>query len=480
MSDPVYHFIAGEYTASSDGAIAASLDPATGAVIGHFAAGGEMEAAAAIAAARHTFDTSVWSRSPLLRAKVLLELADRLEAEKTSIANLLTAENGKILRQSQGELGIAISELRYYAGLARTLYGRVIELEPQLYSMLGREAMGVAGIIVPWNAPIILLIRSLAPALAAGCTCVIKAAPQTALTNDAVVRLMANLKSLPPGVVNSFTETGSAGAAEIVASLDVDVLSYTGSTGVGKKIMAAAAGTLKRLNLELGGSAPCLVFDDADLDRAIPELVAAGMVMAGQQCVAASRLLVHSSIAEKAERLFAAALERVRVGPGRDPTSEMGPLIDVANRDRILKLLDTAKASTDAIVLGSALQGKNAHGAFVTPSLLRVRDRAAAVLQEEVFGPVMTLDVFDDEEEAVHVANSSRFGLAASVWSSDLRRAQRVAAQLRSGTVWLNRHGHLAPEVETGGYRESGIGRLHGIEGLGEFMQTKHIQWATS
>ncbi len=181
MSDPVYHFIAGEYTASSDGAIAASLDPATGAVIGYFAAGGEMEAAAAIAAARHTFDTSVWSRSPLLRAKVLLELADRLEAEKTSIANLLTAENGKILRQSQGELGIAISELRYYAGLARTLYGRVIELEPQLYSMLGREAMGVAGIIVPWNAPIILLIRSLAPALAAGCTCVIKAAPQTAL-----------------------------------------------------------------------------------------------------------------------------------------------------------------------------------------------------------------------------------------------------------------------------------------------------------
>jgi len=477
MTDLALHHIAGKYTASANGAVAESRDPARDAPLGQFAAGGLREATAAIAAARSAFDTSPWSRTPLLRASVLLEFADRMQRERGGLSQLLTAENGKPLRQSEGEISIAISELRYYAGLARTLYGRVIELEPQLYSMLAREPMGVAGIIVPWNAPIILLVRSLAPALAAGCTTVIKAAPQTALTHDAVIRLLADIPGLPAGVVNSFAETASAGASAMVASPDVDVVSYTGSTAVGKKIMVAAAGTLKRLNLELGGSAPCILFDDADLDHAVPALVAAGLVMAGQQCVAASRLLVHASIAAEAARRFTDAMERIRVAPGDDPDCDMGPMIDVPNRDRILALLESAADATEPLVLGKPLQGEYAKGAFVTPSLLRVRDRSHAIVHEEIFGPVLTFDTFESESEAIGLANSTRYGLAASVWSKNLKLAQRVAARIRAGTTWLNSHGRLAPEAETGGYKESGIGRLHGVEGLAEFMQTRHVQW---
>ena len=472
-------WINGSFCAASGQTSFESIDPARGSVLGTASEATAEDAARAIAAARNTFERSPWARSPLLRSAILLNFADRLERSSEDVAALLTAENGKLLAQSRGEIAIAVSELRYYAGLARNLFGRSIELAPGLHSELRREAAGVAAIIVPWNAPVVLLIRSLAPAIAAGCTVIIKAAPQTALINHRLMQLLAQDTQLPAGAVNSLTESGHAASMALVASPEVDVISYTGSTAVGKRIMAAAADTLKRLNLELGGSAPCLIFDDADLDAAVPALVSSALFITGQQCVAASRLLVHESLFDRACEQFSRALRNVRVGPGDAAEVDMGPLIDLHNRDRILRIAQDARTHADVLVEPRIPGGDLATGAFVTPGLLRIRDRTAPFLCEETFGPLLSIDHFGSDEEAVMLANMTRYGLAASVWSRDLRRSQRVAANIKSGTVWLNSHGRLLPETETGGYKQSGIGRLHGAEGLNDFLQTKHLQWQT-
>lgn len=477
MRAAALHWISGHWCQSHSHKLAPSFNPATDQVLGEFADGDESEALAAIAAARRVFETSPWAHQPRRRAAILLEFASRLESARSEIVGLLTAENGKLLRESDGELTLAISELRYYAGLTRTIHGRISELDHGLHSVLAREPMGVAAIIVPWNAPIILLIRSLAPALAAGCTIVVKSAPQTALVSEAVFRVLSQCTDLPVGAVNMFTEVGHSGSRLLVSSTDVDVVSYTGSTSVGKQIMAAGAGTLKRLNLELGGSAPCIIFPDFPLDTAVTALVRAGMFMCGQQCVAASRLLVHKSILGSAQSDFATALRALRVGPGADPSSEMGPLIDTHNRDRVLKMVTNAGAQNEMLLQGQPPFKPHNVGSFLSPSLIAIHDADSEIANHEIFGPVLTIEPFADEDDAVFKANRSRFGLAASVWTSDHIRAQRVASKVRAGTVWINSHGRLFPETETGGYKESGLGRLHGPQGLDEFLQTKHVSW---
>jgi len=474
-----FSWIAGEWRTSTTSKTAKSINPATGEAIGLFDDADEASVRAAIAAASAAFYNSGWSSTPRLRASVLLEFADLLATDRKRIAALLTAEHGKPIAQSLVEVDLSVSELRYYAGLARNIFGRVIELESGLYSMIGKEPSGVTAIIVPWNAPIILLIRSLAPALAAGCTCVIKAAPQTALTSAAVLRLLAQVTDLPAGAVNSFSETGHEGAKLLVEDQDVRVISYTGSTQVGKQIAVAATSKMKRVNLELGGSAPVILLEDADLESAVPQIVRAAVFISGQQCVAASRLLVSNTRLEEAKALFARSLKGVVVGPGSDPAAQMGPMIDLAARDRILRLVDAVREPDEIVVRGVALDGRHAIGAFVTPSLVHVRDPKSPLITDEIFGPILTLQSFDTDAEALERANASRFGLAASVWSGDLARAQRLARQIEAGTVWINMHGALHPEVETGGYKESGVGRLHGVDAMNEFLQSKHTAWTT-
>lgn len=473
------NWIDGRWQASVSGNKAPSINPASGAQLGEFADSGQADALAAIRAAHAAFRQSDWAQSPRLRASVLLDMANHLESHQEQIAELLTLEHGKPIGHSRMEVILSVAELRFYAGLARNIFGRVMEVEPDQYSMLSREPMGVAGIIVPWNAPIILLVRSLAPAMAAGCTSVVKAAPQTALANAAVFEALAEAKSLPAGVVNMFAETGSEGAKELVSSPDVAVISYTGSTEVGKYIMRDGADTLKRMNLELGGSAPCIILPDANLASAVPSLVFAGLFITGQQCVAASRLLVHESIIDEVTEAFAIALKKVVVGPGIKPESQMGPMIDARSRDRIVALVGNTPLGVEWVIRGEAPGGDLAKGFFVTPSLARVHDPSRDLVNCEIFGPVLTLQSFGDDEEALHIANQTAFGLAASVWSKDLQRAQHLARRIDSGTVWLNKHGQLHAEIETGGYKQSGLGRLHGVEGLSEFLQTKHISWGT-
>ena len=467
------NYVGGEWISSGD--TAQSTNPADGSVLGSYSPGGRELADRAAARAREAFDEGSWAASPRLRAAVLFEIADRMEAAKDEIADLIVAENGKLRAEAMGETMAAISETRYYAGLARTVLGRTIETAPGNFSMMNREPSGVAAIIVPWNAPVTLLLRSLAPALAAGCTTVIKPAPQTPLIHRRVMQCIHECPSLPKGVVNSVNENGIEVGQALVASTDVDVISFTGSSATGKLIMAAAAPTLKRLSLELGGKAPAVIYDDADLDVAVRELTRGALVMAGQICVAATRFLVQQKVADDFTSRIKAAFEAVRVGPGSDPSSQMGSLIDMASRKRQVELVEQAGDEGELVLKGGVPGGELANGAFITPTLFRIDNLDSELVQEELFGPIVSIETFGDEAEAVHKANASRYGLAASVFTRDLARATRTSRAIRSGTVWLNCHGRLFAEGETGGYGQSGLGRLHGPEGLDDFLETKHV-----
>ncbi len=449
-----------------------SLDPATGAVIGRYAPGSAALADEAAAAARRAFEESGWARDPRLRQSVLLRFADRMQAAKDELVELLTRENGKLRHEAAGEVASAISEARFYAGLARVPRGRSGEVAPNTLSVIGREPAGVAAVIVPWNAPATLLVRSLAPALAAGCTVVVKPAPQTTLINAAVMALLLADDAPPQGAINVVNERGVEVGRALVASRAVDVVSFTGSSATGKAIMAAASPTLKRLSLELGGKSPGVVFPDADLDRAARELTFGALSVAGQFCMCASRILVHADVYDEMRERLATRFAETRVGPASDPESQMGPVIDAANRQRLEGLIDLAAREGDVVLRGARTRDA---GTFLTPTLVALDTVETRLVKEELFGPIITLERFTTEPEALAMAHATDFGLAASVHTRNLDTAHRMARRLRAGTVWINCHRRQFAEVEVGGYGESGLGRLHGLEGLDDFLETKHV-----
>jgi acyl-CoA reductase-like NAD-dependent aldehyde dehydrogenase len=472
--------INGAWRAAQGAANAASVNPANGQTIGRYAAAGVVDAQEAIAAARRAFERPDWAQAPRLRQQVMLAWADALERRSDALAQLLTLENGKVLAQSRGEMAAAISEIRYYAGLSRTYPGHVFEIEPGVFSTLIKEPAGVAGLIIPWNAPVVLLIRALTPALAAGCTVVIKPAPQTAQITAAVIAALhaalAPMGDKGHGVVNLVSETGHEVAEVLVSSPDVDVLCFTGSNATGSRIMAAAAPTMKKLSLELGGKASCLVFEDVDVDRVAGQLATAATIISGQQCTAARRVLVHASKYEAMKAALSTALASLKVAPGDSAGAQMGPLIDAAARNRVEAQIERTLAEADEVILrGGRPGGVLEAGCYLCPTLVAHRDTSAFFLQEEIFGPLVVIERFEDEVEAVARANHSEYGLAASVWTHEGSRAMRVARALRNGTVWINDHNKLFAEAETGGYRRSGVGRLHGVDALVDFTEVKHI-----
>lgn len=470
------NLIDGRWQPALEGQWGIRLNPADGQPIGRYAASGLADAQAAVGAARRAFDQPTWAQAPRLRQMVMLRWADRLESQLDPLARLLTLENGKVLAQSRGEIAAAISEIRYYAGLARYMPGHVFEVEPGAFSTLLKEPAGVVGIIVPWNAPAVLLIRSLTPALAAGCTTVIKPAPQTALVTAALIDALHAVEGLPPGVVNLVSEEGHAVAAHLVEAREVDVISFTGSNSTGQRIMAAAAPTMKKLSLELGGKSACLVFEDADVDKVAPALAAAATIISGQQCTAARRVLVHARHFDAMKTRLAQALQALRVGPGLAEGMHIGPMIDAAAAAHVgARMQDAMDAADEVVLRGGAAGGALAQSAFLMPALVAHRDTHAFFVQEEIFGPLVVIERFEDEAEAIARANHSEFGLSASVWTHDGARAMRVARALRNGTVWINDHNKLFAEAETGGYRRSGLGRLHGYDALVDFQEIKHI-----
>jgi betaine-aldehyde dehydrogenase len=466
------HWIDGEWVGSD--MVAKSVSPSTGEVLGQYSAGGRLEAAAAIAAARKSFDTGTWPHDPQLRSQALRELADRLEERAESIARMLSREMGKTLRDATWEAVSSPSTLRYNAGTALSQTGTSSEIAPGLVANTVREPIGVAGIIVPWNSPLALLIRALAPALAAGCTTVVKLPGQTALTNSLIMQAVAATKSFPKGVVNIFTESGNGGAPLLVDSPDVDVINYTGSTKVGRQVAERGAQTLKRMGLELGGKTPLVVFEDADIDTVAPLVVTALTKFNGEFCMTGSRVLVQRSVADEWRKRIAALLEKVVVGRADDPSSEMGPLVDRANVTRIDRFVEDAKQYARIIVRGGPIvDGPLAAGAFYRPSMLETEALRVPLIQEEIFGPVLSFETFATEDEAISRANATIFGLAAAVFTKDIDRAQRVARAIKAGTVWTNTWGVLNDAFEEGGFKQSGIGRARGVRAMEEFQEIK-------
>ncbi|MEW1649043.1 aldehyde dehydrogenase family protein [Streptomyces sp. NPDC091219] len=458
-----------------------SISPATGKVLGSFADGGAKEADAALTAASGAFANTSWAQDREVRARALFEIADALEARRDEVVLALARENGKVLGEAGFEVDLAIPKLRYYAGLALCDLGSAAEVKPDLYSFSLRQPMGVASVIVPWNSPVVLAIRSFAPALAAGCTVAMKMPGQTGLVNGLLMEIVASAKSLPAGVINSFTETGNEGAPLLVTDPRVNVISYTGSAAVGKMIMRQAAENLVPVSLELGGKSPMVVFDDADLDAVIPVLTKGITTFAGQFCMAGSRILVQRGIADRVRDRLTESLQAVRIGPGDDPESDMGPLVDRASAERVEAMVAAALDYAKPVVRGGIpREAEYADGAYFRPALLEVDRVDVDLVQEEVFGPVGTFEVFDDEDDALRLANATDYGLAASVWSRDVDRPLRVARRIDAGTVWTNTWGLVNDQFEEGGFKHSGVGRLNGKRALEEFQQIKHLVHAVA
>jgi len=469
------HYINGAWVTDAPNGVAESINPSDGSVLGTAPLGSKPLAVQAVMAAREAFETTSWSEDPRLRAKVLLDFADVLEARKDEIAALMARENGKVLGQAAHEVAAGFGEARYYAGVARNVFGRTFESGPGKMSLMTREASGVVSVIVPWNAPVTLLVRSVAPALAAGCTVVIKPAPQTPLVNAAVMACFDAVEGLPKGVVNSVNENGTEVGTLLSTHPEIDVISFTGSSRTGKIIMANASDTIKHVSLELGGKAPAVVFADADMDKAVAEIRRGSLALNGQMCTCISRILVQDSVYDDLKARLTTAYRSVRVGDATAKGTELGPIVDRANQERLRAIIDRASQEAQMVVQGTTGGPEHAGGCFITPSMFEIDDVTHPLVQDELFGPIVSLERFSDEADALAKANATRFGLAASVYTRDLGVAMRMGRKLKCGTVWLNSHNRLLAEVETGGYGESGIGRLHGIEAMNDFLETKHI-----
>lgn len=454
-----------------------SVNPATGKVIGSYAMAGPKEAQAAIDAATRAFADPVWRTDRRLRARVLNRMADRFEARTDDLVELLGRENGKTHDQGRLEAAFAPETLRFNAALALTDTGTNSQVTNGELSLVVRQPVGVAGIIAPWNSPVALGIRSLAPALAAGCTAVMNLPWQTAQTNSLIAELVGGTEELPGGVANTITG-GHVSGDVLVRSPDVPTISFTGSTATGKQISAAASDRLKRVGLELGGKTPLILFEDADLDQALAIVVSALIVFSGQFCMTGSRLLVHERIADRVRTDLAARLRAVKVGPASDPASEMGPIIDKPNVKRINAVVEDAIAAGATVIVrgGPVTEGPLAAGAFYRPALLEVDDNSLPIVQDEVFGPVLTMQTFATEAEAVALANDSQYGLSASVFSRDADVPLRVALALESGSVWVNDWAKLHDQFEEGGFKGSGVGRMRGFAVIDDFIEYKHIR----
>ena len=467
-------YVNGQFVESHRGAYFPVVDPSTEEVIAEVPDADEKDVNRAVAAAKAAFETGGWPQTTAQeRGRILFRLAERVRKESAKLAELETRNSGKPIVEAEYDIADVATCFEYYGGLATKVMGHVNPVPDNALSLSLREPIGVAAQIIPWNYPLLMAAWKLAPALAAGCTCVLKPAEQTPLTALVFAEYLADA-GMPAGVVNIVTGFGETAGAPLVKHVDVDKVAFTGSAAVGKAILKMAADTIKRVTLELGGKSPNIFFADADFEAAIDGALFGVFINQGEVCSAGSRILVDKKIYPKFVEAMSAKAKSIRLGPPLERETKMGPLVSKEQFERVRAFQEIGKKEAK-LAAGGGKPAAMSRGYYVEPTIFYDVPNSARIAQEEIFGPVAAVIPFADEAEAIRIANDTPYGLAAAVWSRDIFKAFRVVKALRAGIVWVN---HMQPtyvEAPWGGYKQSGFGRELGPWGIEEYLETKQV-----